>query len=107
MHIANVSLGFNKKNLNVWLSFQYNGGIYTDINYRGTPRLDSTKDHFYRWDLQIAEKINIKKIKGLELLFNFANIGDFIEHQKLSGGPRYTYDERYGPTIDAGIRLKL
>ena len=31
-HIANFSLGFNRKGLNVWLSYQYNGMIFTDKN---------------------------------------------------------------------------
>ena len=42
-NIANVSLGFNYKGFNAWLSFQYNGLIYTGMNYRGAPRLDSKR----------------------------------------------------------------
>ena len=33
-HIANVSLGFNKNGFNAWLSFQYNGQIYTPNSTR-------------------------------------------------------------------------
>ena len=42
--IANISLGFNYKGFNAWLSFQYNGLIYTGKNYHGATRLDSQKD---------------------------------------------------------------
>lgn len=106
-HIANISLGFNYKGFNVWLSYQYNGLIYTGINYMGAPRLDSQKDYFNRWDLQLTQKFAIKKLKGFELVANIANISDFTESQRLTGDIRPTYQENYGMTIDLGLRFRF
>jgi TonB-dependent receptor len=106
-NIANVSLGFNLKGFNVWLSFQYNGLIYTGKNYRGAPRLDSQKDYFYRWDLQLTQKFAIRKVKGFEVVANIANISDFTESQRLTGDIRPTYQENYGMTVDLGLRFRF
>jgi hypothetical protein len=102
-----VSLGFNLKGFNVWLSLQYNGLIYTGKNYRGAPRLDSQKDYFYRWDLQLTQKFAIRKVKGFEVVANIANISDFTESQRLTGDVRPTYQENYGMTIDLGLRYRF
>ena len=106
-NIANVSLGFNLKGFNAWLSFQYNGLIYTGKNYRGAPRLDSQKDYFYRWDLQLTQKFRIGKVKGFEVIANIANISDFTESQRLRGDPRPTYQENFGMTADLGLRYRF
>ncbi len=106
-HITNLSLGFNKDGFNVWLSYQYNGEIYTGKNLRAAPRLDKEKDYFNRWDLQIAQKFAIRKLKGFEVLVNIANISNFMETQRHSGDPRYTYAESYGWTADLGIRFRF
>jgi TonB-dependent receptor len=106
-NIANVSLGFNLKGFNVWLSFQYNGLIYTGKNYFGVPRLDAQKDYFYRWDLQLTQKFAIRKLKGFEVVANIANISDFTESQRLTGDMRPTYQENYGMTVDLGLRFKF
>jgi TonB-dependent receptor len=106
-HIANVSLGFNYKGFNAWLSFQYNGLIYTGMNYRGAPRLDSQKDYFYRWDLQLTQKFRIGKVKGFEVIANIANISDFTESQRLRGDPRPIYQENFGMTADLGSRYRF
>jgi len=106
-HIANVSLGFNKDGFNAWLSFQYNGGIYTSKNFRATPRLDTLKDSFYRWDLQLTQKFAIKNRSGFEVLLNIANISNFTETQHVAGDIRPTYQEQYGWTADMGLRFKF
>jgi hypothetical protein len=106
-NIANFSLGFNNKGFNAWLSFQYNGLIYTGKNYRGAPRLDNQKDYFYRWDLQLTQKFSIKKRSGFEVIANIANISDFTESQRLTGDMRPTYQENYGMTMDLGLRFRF
>jgi len=106
-NIANISLGFNYKGFNAWLSFQYNGLIYTGMNYHGAPRLNSEKNYFNRWDLQLTQKFSIGKTKGFEVIANIANISDFTESQKLSGDPRPMYQENYGMTADLGLRYRF
>ncbi len=102
-HIANVSLGYNYKGFNTWLSFQYNGQIYTGKNYF-IHELDRIKENFYRIDLQMTYELPIKIPGRLQLLGNFANLSNFVETSKLAGDPRYTYQEKYGWTVDLGVR---
>lgn len=105
-HIANVSLGFNRKGFNAWLSYQYNGEIFIDKNLNDMPQLDKIKDYFYRWDLQITQKFKIKNLDGFEFLLNVANISNYMEIQHHSGTERYTYMEQYGWTADLGLRYR-
>ena len=104
-HIANFSLGFNRKGLNVWLSFQYNGTIFTGKNYQ-VNELDPLKEYFYRWDLQITQQLS-EKFKGFELIANFANLSNFTEVARLRGDLRPTSQESYGWTLDLGLRYKF
>ena len=104
-HILNVSLGYNRKGLNVWLSYQYNGLIYTSQDQRLKER-DALKEFYNRWDLQISQKLK-GKLKGLEILANIANLSNFTETARLQGDPRPTYMEKYGWTADLGIRYKF
>jgi TonB-dependent receptor len=105
--IANVSLGFNFKGFNAWISYQYNGLIYTGVNYHGASRWDTEKLHFNRWDLQLTQKFKIAKMSGFEVIANIANISNFVESQKLRGDPRLTYQEKYGMTADLGVRYRF
>lgn len=105
--IANISLGFSNKGFSAWLSYQYNGLIYTGKNYRGAPRLDRIKNHFSRWDLQITQKFSIKKVEGFEVLANIANLSNFSEVQNLAGDSRAIYQENYGITADLGLRFRF
>ncbi len=104
-HIANASLGFNRKGLNIWLSFQYNGLISTSKDPQLKER-DGLKEAFNRWDLQITQKLP-KKLKGLELMANFANLNDITETSRYYGDPRPTYLENYGLTVDLGVRYRF
>lgn len=104
-HIANASLGFNRKGLNVWLSFQYNGGIFLEPNPFSSER-DKIKNEFYRLDLQVSKKFS-GKLQGFEIIGNFANLSDFVESVKYRGDSRPTYMENYGWTADLGIRYSF
>jgi len=104
-HITNFSLGFNRKGLNIWLSFQYNGMIFTGKNFQ-LDEMDPMKENFYRWDLQIAQKLS-KKLAGFEIIANLANLSDFAEISRLRGDPRVTYMEQFGWTVDIGVRYRF
>jgi TonB-dependent receptor len=104
-HILNLSLGYNRKGLNVWLSYQYNGLIYTSQDQQLKER-DAIKEFYNRWDLQISQKLS-GKLKGLEILANIANLSNFTESARMQGDPRPTYMEKYGWTADLGIRYKF
>lgn len=104
-HISNISLGFNRNDLNIWLSFQYKGDIFTGKNVR-VEELDPLKAHFYQWDLQITHKIP-GILKGMEVMANIANLSNFTEMSRLRGDPRPTYIESYGWTMDLGVRYRF
>ena len=105
-HIANVSLGFDYKGFNTWLSFQYNGQIFTYKNFK-VDELDKLKEHFYRVDLQMTYDIPLKIPGQLQVIGNFANLSNFTEVARLRGDPRYTYQEAYGWTVDLGVRYRF
>ena len=85
----------------------FDGQINTGVNYRGVSRLNSEKNHFYRWDLQLTQKFAVRRIQGFEVIANIANLSDFTETQKLSGDPRPTYQENYGWTADLGFWFRF
>lgn len=104
-HIMNASIGFNRQGLNIWLSFQYNGDILTGKDYKNEA-MDSMKEHFYRMDLQISQKLS-GRFKNFELVGNFANLSNFSERSRLRGEAHHTYLENYGYTIDLGLRYGI
>jgi hypothetical protein len=98
-NIANFSLGYNYEGLNVWLSYEFSGQKLAAWNPQ--PEYNTNSLSFQRWDLQITQKL---PIQNLQALFNFANINNPTETQKLVGDPRPTSQENYGWTIDLGLK---
>ncbi|MDR3625810.1 MAG: TonB-dependent receptor, partial [Ignavibacteriaceae bacterium] len=80
--IANISLGFNYKGLNAWLSYQFNGATLT--NWSTQPELVGIQNSFQMWDLQIAQEL---PVPGLSLMFNVANINNEVQNSRLIGDP--------------------
>ena len=105
-HIANISLGFNYKGLNAWLSYQYNGEIFISKNYY-VEELDMMKEHFSRIDLQVSYELPLNIPGKLKLTGNFANLNNLNEVSRLRGDPRFTYQEAYGFTVDLGVRYNF
>ena len=103
--IFNASLGFNNKGLNIWLSYQYNGKIFTTPHATQSELYD-LKEYYNRWDLQISQKLP-GKLKGLEVLAKIANLTNFTETTRKKGDPRPTYIEKYGWTADLGVRYSF
>lgn len=100
--LANVSLGFSYKKWDTYVSFQYIGSILT--NRAVQAEFDNYKDAFYRWGLQ--SKLELP-VKGMELLFNVANLNNIVEKQYNIGDSRPTYMESYGWTADLGFRYSF
>jgi TonB-dependent receptor len=98
-NIANCSLGYNYEGLNVWLSYEFSGQKLAAWNPQSEFSTNSLS--FQRWDLQVTQKL---PIQNLSALFNFANINNPTETQKLVGDPRPTSQENYGWTIDLGLK---
>jgi TonB-dependent receptor len=99
-HLFNGSLGFSYKKFETYLSYQYIGEIF--MQKTTIAETDQFKSSFHRLDLQARYKL---PVKGLELMFNMANITDTQEVQKRRGDDRATSIERYGWTADLGLRF--
>lgn len=97
--LFNTSLGFSYKGFETYLSYQYIGEIY--LSKATIPELDAFKSPFSRLDLQAKYRL---PIKGLELMFNMANITDTQEEKYRRGDSRAISIERYGWTADLGLR---
>lgn len=101
-HLFNASLGFSYKNFESYVSYQYIGEVF--IQKTVLRETDPFKTAFHRIDLQARYKL---PVKGLELMFNMANITDTEEVKKLRGDDRPTSIERYGWTSDIGLRFSF
>ncbi|MGD8777383.1 MAG: TonB-dependent receptor [Ignavibacteria bacterium] len=100
--LVNVSLGFNYKGLNMWLSHQTYGRQLTGVSTM--EELDTYKSRYSRWDLSIAQKL---PIEGLDVLYNWSNINNVMEESYPKADSRPTYLESYGWKMDLGFRYKF
>lgn len=103
--MANVSIGYNKGGFNLWLSYQHSGSILQGIN--NSPELNVVKDAYNRLDLQLTQKFKIGRINGFQFMINVANITNTTEYQHQAMDTRFTSIERYGMSIDTGLRWKF
>jgi TonB-dependent receptor len=97
--IGNISLGFSYKKFDIWLSYQYMGEILT--SKANMQEYDKFKGKFSRWGLQAKLEL---PVKGMELLFNVANLNNIQEQQYFKGDSRPANLENYGWTADLGFR---
>jgi TonB-dependent receptor len=105
-HIMNASLGFNKKGTNVWMSYQYTGGILQSTHPQ-FQEMDILKREYYRLDLQVSQKL-YGKLKGFQLIGNFANLNNITESKNYRGlTNKPTSQENYGWTVDLGLRYSF
>ena len=98
-HLVNLSLGFSYKEFDIWVSYQYIGEITTAKAVQ--EEKDKYKTAFQRWGVQGRWGT---PLKGLEVLFNVANINNILEQQYYRGDSRPTNLEAYGWTADLGVR---
>jgi len=101
-HLANVSLGFSYKTFDIWLSYQYIGETLISKNIQ--IEKDRYKTAFSRIGLQAKYELPLKKLKGLEILFNVANINNVVEAEYFRGETRPASLQAYGWTADFGVR---
>jgi outer membrane receptor protein involved in Fe transport len=103
--MANISIGFNKGGLNLWLSYQHTGGIIKSID--NVRSYNIVKDPYDRLDLQLTQKFVIAGISGFEFMVNIANVTNSTETQHYENDPRFTFMEQYGLSVDCGLRWKF
>ncbi len=96
--IANASLGFEWRGLNIWVSYQYNGDILT--SWSDQQELSGRQSSYQSWDMQGTLQL---PIKGLKLRCDVANINNAQQVSSLVSGPRPTSIESYGWTSDFGF----
>ncbi|MEN8203871.1 MAG: TonB-dependent receptor [Bacteroidota bacterium] len=98
-HLANISLGFSYKAFDIWVSYQYIGEITTEKAVQ--KEYDKYKGDFSRLGIQSRLEL---PVKGLEILFNLANLSDTRETHYRRGESRPHIIESYGWTADFGLR---
>ncbi len=101
-HLANVSLGFSYKTFDIWLSYQYIGETLISKNVQ--IEKDRYKTAFSRIGLQAKYELPLKKLKGLEILLNVANLNNVVEAEYFRGETRPASLQAYGWTADFGVR---
>jgi len=101
-HLFNASIGFSYKKFETWLSYQYIGEVF--LGQQVIRAIEPYKTAFSRLDIQVKYGL---PIKGLDLLFNIANITNTEERRYLRGDSRPTQIERYGWTSDVGFRYSF
>lgn len=101
-HMANVSLGFAYKKFDIWVSYQYIGE--TLRNKAVQSEFDRYKTAFSRWGLQVKYELPLKKLQGLEILANVANMNNLVEAEYYRGDTRPASLQAYGWTADLGVR---
>jgi TonB-dependent receptor len=101
-HLANISLGFSYKTFDIWLSYQYIGETLISKNIQ--IEKDRYKTAFSRIGVQAKYELPLKKLKGLEILFNVANLNNVVEAEYFLGESRPASLQAYGWTADFGLR---
>lgn len=101
-HLANVSLGFSYKTFDIWVSYQYIGETLISKNIQFEK--DRYKTAFSRIGVQAKYELPLKKLKGLEILANVANINNVVEAEYFRGETRPASLQAYGWTADFGVR---
>ncbi len=101
--MANVSLGFSYKTFDIWVSYQYIGETLTDVAVQN--EFDRYKTAFSRWGIQAKYELPLKKLPGLEILANVANLNNLVEAEYFRGDTRPASLQAYGWTADFGVRF--
>ncbi len=105
--ITNLSIGYDIKGFSIRVSAVYQAAYLTSFSSRGN---SETTEYFYsyvddhlRFDASISQKIG----RNLMLMASFANITAESERRYTWRSRYVTSENRYGTTIDIGLRYKF
>ena len=102
---ANVSLGYDFGGFSFRLSYFYQGEYNRTFSWDS--RGDVVNDAYSRWDIAVRQKVT----DNISLMFNANNITNTHEGStianRLTGWMLTNSDNRYGTTMDFGVRVEL
>ena len=99
--LANVSIGYERKNFSTRLSMVYQGESLAVVGTR--KELDGYTDKLFRMDLAIQQKFG----KGWSLYLNVNNMTNSADKSYLGNKKYPTAEEYFGMTADIGLRFKF
>ena len=100
--IVNLSIGYDYKGFSARLSMIYQSNIFKYNNFY--PELEGFIDDYLRWDLVVNQKL---PVKGLKVFMNFNNISGTYDKAIVAYTKFPTSEQRYGYTIDLGLRYSF
>jgi len=102
---ANVSLGYDIAGFSFRLSYFYQGEYNRTFSF--DQRGDGVTDAYSRWDISVKQKVT----DNISLLLNANNITNTQEGttiaNRLTGWTLSDVNNRYGTTLDFGVRVEL
>ncbi len=100
--IFNVQVGFDYKGFSGRISTLYQSRVFKGANFY--EELTQFTDVYNRWDVSLKQKLPWYNI---QLFCNLNNITASSDRDLIQGAPWNTKIQRYGRTIDFGLRLNL
>ncbi|MBK7260201.1 MAG: hypothetical protein IPI01_20825 [Ignavibacteriae bacterium] len=100
--ILNMALGYDYMGFSMRLSLLYQDNIFKRPDFWMQNRVNS--DKFSRWDLSVKQEL---PWLGMQVFLNINNItgADDIDINQKSSFP--ASEQRYGMSMDAGVRIRL
>jgi outer membrane receptor protein involved in Fe transport len=100
---CNVSLGYDIGNFSGRMSLYYQSEY--NSAFSANSQRDEVRGSYTKLDIAVKQKIT----PNISLLFNANNVLDMVEDRfsinRIDDWRRLTSSERYGPTVDLGVRL--
>ena len=100
--ILNTTLGYDYRGFSARLSFLFQGNMLGSPNIR--EELESYTDDFFKWDLNVVQKL---PWNGLSLYCNVMNINNEPDRRYVSKLELLSYAGYFGRTADIGIRYRF
>lgn len=100
-HLLNLTLGYDYKGFSIRWALRYMSHVFKSANWYEKLRGYSTD--FYRYDLQIRQKL---PVKGLEFFMNINNMTNELERDVINHLNYASYIENYGRSANIGLRYQ-
>ncbi|MBD3287420.1 TonB-dependent receptor plug domain-containing protein [candidate division KSB1 bacterium] len=101
-HLFNMTLGYDYKGFSIRWAMRYKSNIFKSTNWY--EKLRGYSSDFYRYDLQIRQKL---PLEGLEFFLNVNNLTNELERDVINHNDYASYMEDYGRSANLGLRYQF
>ncbi|MBD3287421.1 TonB-dependent receptor [candidate division KSB1 bacterium] len=101
-HLFNLTLGYDYKGFSIRWAMRYKSHIFKSTNWY--EKLRGYSSDFYRYDLQIRQKL---PIEGMEFFLNINNLTNELERDVINHNDFASYIEDYGRSANLGLRYQF